>query len=237
MKSAIAGALAVPLIAMAACAQPAPAATDMTLLSVSATGESNAAPDIAAISAGVVTRAASAGEAMRENAARMERVIAALRAAGVDRKDIQTASLNLNPQYAYRENAAPRITGYEARNTVSVKMRKIEESGKALDALVAEGANEINGPSFEIDDQETATNAARRDAMQKARARADIYASAAGMEIARIVSISEGGGQPVYPGPRPVMRVQAEMMDAASTPIEPGQLGLNATVTVVYELK
>ncbi|MGB3721496.1 MAG: SIMPL domain-containing protein [Pacificimonas sp.] len=229
--------LAAPFMAAAACAQVQPAATDMTLLSVSATGESKAAPDIAAISAGVVTNAPTAGEAMQQNAARMERVIAALRAAGVERKDIQTSSLNLNPQYNYRENQPPRITGYEARNTVSVKMRDLTESGKALDALVAEGANQINGPSFEIEDQESATNAARRDAMQKARARADIYASAAGMDIARIVSISEGGGQPQYPGPRPVMRASMDIAEEASTPIEPGQLGLNAQVTVVYELK
>ena len=116
-------------------------------------------------------------------------------------------------------------------------MRDLVESGKALDALVAEGANQINGPSFEIEDQESATNSARRDAMEKARARADIYASAAGMEIARIVSIGEGGGQPQYPGPRPMMRAQMDMAEEASTPIEPGQLGLNAQVTVVYELK
>ena len=206
-----AAALAV-MLPMAACAQAPVAPTDMTLLSVNVTGEARVAPDIAVVSAGVVTQAATAGEAMRENANRMERVIAALRAAGVERGDIQTQSVQLNPDYRYEQNERPRITGYSARNTVSVRLDELEAAGGILDALVAEGANEINGPSFEVDDREAALGSAREDAMKKAAARAAAYAGAAGLNVARIVSITEAGSA-APPMPRPMM-ARAEMMGA-----------------------
>ncbi|MGB7404548.1 MAG: SIMPL domain-containing protein [Pacificimonas sp.] len=206
-----------------------------TLLTISARGETDVAPDIARLSAGVVTQAATANEAMQQNRERMSRVIAALQAVGVADRDIQTNNLNLNPEYDYQDRRAPRITGYRAANMVEVKLRDLSDAGGALDALVSEGANQINGPSFSVDDEEAALNAARRDAMAKARARADIYASAAGMRVARIVSISEGGGSYM---PRPVPQMARMAMDeSASTPIQPGELNLGVNVNVVYELK
>lgn len=216
--------------------QPVPVPIEGTMLTVQARGDAQREPDIARISAGVVTEGQTAGEAMSQNRERMERVIAAIRRAGVERKDIQTSNLSLNPQYRYQENQPPRITGYQVQNMVSVKMRDIAEAGKVLDALVSVGANQIQGPNFDIEDRETALDTARRDAMQKARARADLYAAASGMRVARIVAISEGGGfQP--PRPMPVMRSMAVNESAADTPIEPGQLDLGITVSVVYELR
>src|SRR5690606_13347282 len=127
---------------------------DATLLSVQAQAEASQAPDIATVSAGVVTQASDGNAAMRQNAEQMNRVLAALKAAGVAERDIQTSGVNLHPQYRYVENQAPAITGYQASNTVSVKLREVARIGKVLDALVANGANQINGPSFGIDKPE-----------------------------------------------------------------------------------
>jgi uncharacterized protein YggE len=130
------------------------ASADATLLSVSARGQASRVPDVATASAGVVTQAADASAAMRANAEQMNRLMAAIRAAGVAEKDTRTTGISVNPDYRYAENRAPEITGYRATNTVSIKVRDIDKLGKVLDALVANGANDINGPSFEIDQPE-----------------------------------------------------------------------------------
>jgi uncharacterized protein YggE len=233
----LASALALSTIAMTASAQTAPAAvatSDGTLLSVSAQAESRRVPDVATISAGVVTQAADANAAMRANAAQMDKVMAAIRAAGIDERDIQTSGVNLNPQYRYVENQAPAITGYQASNTVNLKVRDIARLGKVLDALVASGANQVNGPSFEIDQPETAYDEARRAALDKARARASMYAKTLGMRVRRIVSISEGGGfQPPMPVP---MMAMARGKAEADTAVSPGETTLAANLDVVFEL-
>ena len=94
---------------------------------------------------------------MRANAVQMDKVMAAIRAAGIAERDIQTSGINLNPQYKYVENQPPSIVGYQASNNVNVKVRDLSKLGKVLDALVANGANQINGPSFEVDKPERST--------------------------------------------------------------------------------
>jgi uncharacterized protein len=207
-----------------------------TRLDIQARGESRAVPDIAVISAGVVTQAADAQTAMRDNAARMNRVIAALKQAGIADKDIQTTSVSLSPQYRYQQNEVPEITGYQANNQVTVRFREIGKSGAVLDALVKQGANQINGPTLMVDKPEAAQDAARIAAMKTARVRADIYASAAGMKIKRIVSISES--VEYSGGPQPMMARMA-MADGAEakTSIAPGEQSIGVTVSVVYELQ
>ena len=147
---------------------------DGTLLSVSAQAEAKRVPDVATISAGVVTQATDANAAMRANAEQMDKVMAAIRAAGIAERDTQTAGVNVNPQYRYAENQPPTITGYQASNTVSLKVRDVSKLGKVLDALVASGANQVNGPNFEIDQPEAAYDEARQAALAKARARRDV---------------------------------------------------------------
>jgi len=206
-----------------------------TLLEISAQGESRRTPDLATISAGVVTQAVDAATAMRENAARMERVIAALKRAGVADRDVRTANISLNPQYRYANNQPPVITGYQANNTVIVRFRDIGKSGTILDALVATGANQINGPELGLDNPAAAMDEARVDAVAKARARAELYAKAAGLRVRRILSISEG----VYDMPRP-MPVSLRTMDvaeSASTKIVPGEQSLNVSLSVRFELE
>jgi len=224
------------LLAPSAFAQAAPTLpADATLLQVSAHGETSRAPDLAQISAGVVTQNLDANAAMRANAQRMSAVIAALRQAGVAERDIQTSSINLEPQYKYAPNQRPTITGYQVSNTVNVRLRDLTRIGDVLDALVKQGANQINGPTFTLDKPDAAVDAARTDAIKRAQARADLYAAATGLKVRRIVSISESGEAP--PTPRPMlMRVQAAAAPEESTPIASGENVVGVDLNVVYEL-
>ena len=205
-----------------------------TRLDISATGEATRVPDIAIISAGVTTQAATATDALGQNATRMERVRAALKRAGVADRDIQTASISLQPQYKYVENQAPILTGYQASNQLSVKFRDIRASGKILDALVGEGANQINGPNLTIDHPEAALDEARGKAIATGRARADLYARALGMRVIRVISVSESGGYS-SPPPQPIM-ARAQMADA-KTSIDPGEQQLQISVAMAFELQ
>ncbi|WP_374557940.1 SIMPL domain-containing protein [Thermomonas sp.] len=209
-------------------------ATQGTLLSVSATAEASRTPDIATISTGVVTQAADANAAMRDNAVQMDRMLAALRAAGIAPRDIQTSGINLNPQYKYAENQPPAIVGYQASNTVNVKVRELAKLGKVLDALVAQGANQINGPSFGIDQPEAALEEARLAAVKKAQAQAQTYARALGLQVKRIVSISEGGAS--LPRPVPMMRAMAADAGFKETAVAPGESSVSVSVEMVFEL-
>jgi len=224
-------ALSVPVAVRAQSAPTVPA--DATLLSVSAQAEARRAPDIATVSAGVVTQAADGNTAMRQNAEQMARVLAAVKAAGVADRDVQTSGINLNPQYRYEENQPPRITGYQASNNVTVKLRDVAKMGKVLDALVASGANQINGPSFGIDDPEPLYDQARIEALERARARAATYAKALDLRVRRIVSISEGGAAMPVPMPRMAM-AKAEAYD--STPVAAGESSVSVSLDVVFEL-
>lgn len=205
-----------------------------TLLAVAAQAEARHAPDIATASAGVVTQSADANTAMRENAAQMAKVVAAIRAAGVADRDVQTSGVNLNPQYRYVENQPPAITGYQASNTVNLTVRDIAKLGRILDALVATGANQINGPTFDIDQKEPVYDEARRAALDKARRRADMYAAALGLHVRRIVSIDETGGANL-PRPMPMMAM-AKMARDEATPVSPGENVLSVNLDVVFEL-
>lgn len=234
-----------PLLAAAALAVPAAGqaqtAVQMqpisgTRLDISATGEVTRVPDVAIISTGVVTRAPSATAAIQQNAARMERVRSALRRAGIADKDIQTSSINLNPEYHYEQNRPPRLTGYTASNQVSVRFRDIAETGKILDALVAEGANQISGPSLTIDKPEEALDEARMRAIANGRARADLYARALGMRVVRLLSVSESGGYPVPPPMPMYARAEAASMDA-QTKIDPGEQKVQVGVSMSFELQ
>lgn len=232
---ALAAALVLAVPATHAQAQAAPVIpTDGTLLTVSAEGEVRRVPDIATVSTGVVTQAPDANAAMRANAEQMAKVVAALKAAGIAERDIQTSGINLFPQYHYTENQPPKITGYQASNTVNVRIRDIARTGRILDTLVAVGANQINGPTFEVDKKDAALDQARQDAIAKARARAELYAKTLDMRVRRIVSISEGGG--MYGPPRPLPMVAMAESKAADTAVAPGENRMTVQLDVVFEL-
>jgi hypothetical protein len=229
----IAAMIAAAVASLPAAAQTAAAPT----VTLSIEGKVAQAPDIVDVSGGVVTSAPTAAAALADNATRMTAVVAAVRKAGIADRDIQTSGLSLQPQYKYANNEAPVLTGYQATNTISLRIRKIDDAGKLIDTLVAQGANQISGPTFGIDKADAALDSARAQAVATGRARADLYAKAAGLRVRRLVSISEGGGN--EPGPRPMMMMaRADKIAAAPpTPVAPGEVVLGITVQMVYELE
>lgn len=228
------------------------------ILSLSAEGQSHRTPDIAMFSAGVVTQATTAAQAIADNSRRMDSVIAALKRAGIADRDIQTSSINLSPQYTDPEREAQirarqtgqpyvpvppeqqarRIIGYEASNTVSVRVRNLANMGKVIDTLVSVGANQVNGPNFTLEDQKAALDEARLEAVTEGRQRAELYARAAGMRVGRILSISEGGGY--YPVRQDIILTGSRMAPPAPppppTPVAAGELTLGVNVSMQFEL-
>ena len=234
MKPAMAAAFLICLSAPPALAQGlgADAAFHATMLSLQAEGEAKATPDMASITLGVTTQAPSAAEAMRQNAGKMNAILVALRGQGLAEKDIQTSNLSLGPQYVYAQNQPPKLTGYQASNDVTVTVRDLARLGPVIDAVSNAGANQIYGVSFGLQDPQGAEDQARRAAIKALTAKAELYAQATGYHLARLVSLSEGGGEPQIQ-PRPVF---AMAKAAAATPVEPGELNVRIEVSGVYEL-
>lgn len=206
-------------------------------LVVNASADVARAPDLAIINAGVQTDAATAQAAMADNARKMAAVIATLKQRGVADKDMQTSGLSLNAQYDYRQGNTPKLTGYQATNTLTLRLRKLDSAGAMLDSLVTAGVNQINGPTFDLSDPEAALDEARQKAVRMARTRADLYAAAAGLKVKRILSIAEGGAS----APQPVFLKAARMAAAtpadATTELAPGEISRTATVSITFELE
>jgi uncharacterized protein YggE len=245
MKSLVrAGALGLLLstaaLAPAALAQTAPsAAADSvfraTTLSLGAYGETRIAPDMATINLGVNTEAPTAVGAMQANATSMTKIIAALRKAGIAEKDIQTSGLNLSAQYDYVQNEPPKLRGYQASNQVTIRVNDLARLGQAVDATVSAGANQVNGVAFGLKDPSAAEDAARQEAVKALVAKADLYAKATGYRVARLVSLSEGGGYTPQP-PMPMAMMASARMAKDSTPVSAGELSVRVDITGLYEL-
>ncbi len=214
-------------------ALPALADTPPATLSISATETVEAEPDTVSVSAGVVTVAADAAAALSGNNRRMNDVIAALKKAGIQSRDIQTSRLSLQPQYRHQQGEAPQLTGFEARNEVQVTLRQTDKVGAVIDALVGAGANQIDGPTFSVADPNALLDKARVKAVQQARQRASLYAEAAGVKLQRVLSISENSGRPPV---QPVFRAMAMEAQAAPAPVEAGAVSLSVTVNMQFEL-
>ncbi len=240
MKTILLSSIAVGLALAVPGAAPAQGATMVqplagTRLDISATGEVTRVPDLAIISAGVQTLQPTATAAIEENAARMERVRAALKRVGIADRDIQTASINLNPEYRYVENKPPVLTGYRASNNVNVKFRDLKRSGAILDALVKEGANQLNGPSLTIDKPEDAYDEARIKAIAAGQRRVELYAKALGKRVVRLMSVSESGS--MIPPPMPMAYARDAAMAVSKTEISAGTQDLQVTVSMSFELQ
>ncbi|WP_374299911.1 SIMPL domain-containing protein [Paracoccus sp. (in: a-proteobacteria)] len=205
----------------------------MSRLTVTGEGEARVAPDLATIQLGVTTQAASAAEAMEQNSTRQTAVIEGLTGAGIDQADVQTSGLNLNPVMDYGEGRAPTITGYQASNMVAVRVKDIPRLGEVLDAIVAAGANEINGITFTRDDNADTEDQARRAAVEDARHKAEVLAEAAGLTLGPVLVLRD---TPTPEGPRPMMMEARAAADAAKVPVAPGELGLSAQVEMQFAL-
>lgn len=236
IQTSTALALALSAYAVPVAAQTLPVPPDGTLLDISAEGRTTRVPDVATIRAGVVAQAATATGALADNAARMTRVLAALKSAGIAARDVRTANVLLSPQYRYTDGQPPVLTGYQASDSVAVRFRDIARSGAILDALVREGANQIDGPSLSLDRPDAALDEARSAAVKIARARAELYARAAGLSVARIVSIAESGSNDGS-APQPSMLYARAMKSADATPIAAGETDVTVALSVRFLLK
>ena len=165
----------------------------------------------------------------------MSASIKKLKSLGVADRDIQTSGLSINPRYNYEKNRSnPEIIGYTAANTVTVRLRDLEKAGAVIDQTVQSGANSLGGISFTFSEPQPLYDAARRDAVLQAKARAQLLADAAGVKLGRLLTIQDGYVS--APGPRD-MAVRMEMSAAADVPIAAGESAVTATVSLVYEIQ
>lgn len=227
-------------LALAVCAALVAAApslaneTEQPAITVSGAGQVSAAPDMAQISAGVVSESPRAADAVKATSAAMQKVLAALDAAGIEKKYVQTNRFDVGPVYAddvSRSGGRPSIVGYRATNQVQVEVHGVDKVGAVLDALVGAGANELGGISFGIAETAPLLDEARRKAIADARRKAELFASAAGVVLGSVLGIDESGGG----GPVPVAfgRMMAE---SVSAPVAAGELDLSASVTVRFAI-
>lgn len=211
-------------------AQTAP--TTAAQITVTGEGVVDGIPDIATLSLGVTTMGETAAAAMASNTEALTAVMARLKAAGIADRDMQTTNLSINPNWTgYDNGARQRIDGYTASNQLTVRIRELEGLGAVLDAAIQDGANTLNGLSFGLSEPRPAMDAARKAAVEDARARATLLVEAAGASLGPIVSITEGGG---YMPPQPMFRQSAD--SAGAVPVAAGEVATTASVTIVFEI-
>ncbi|MCP9484523.1 MAG: SIMPL domain-containing protein [Gaiellaceae bacterium MAG52_C11] len=222
--------LALAAVAAVARAGEAPAAAGEQGdgITVQGSGSVTSVPDRAQLSFGVETQAATAKAALAANGAEMRKVIAAIKAAGAT--DVQTQSVSLYPRYAESTgNGSGAVQGYVAQNSVSATIRELEKAGAVIDAAVGAGANKVSGPALSRGDQDELYRQALRAAVADARLRAQALATAANVSLGRVTQIVEGGA-----APPPGVLDATKSSEASSTPIEPGEQQLVASVTVTF---
>jgi uncharacterized protein YggE len=199
-------------------------------ITVTGVGTVKSVPDEAEISLGVETEGATAKDALAENSARMERLLAALRGAGVKKEDIRTQEVSVYPRYAPDGRPAD---GYTARNSVLVKVPDLARTGAILDLAARSGANHTSGPAMSASNREELESKALSAAVRNARAKAEALADAAGVGLGPVTAIVEGfaGGPEPYP-----LAARADADAGKAVPIEPGTEEIQATVTITFAI-
>ena len=205
-----------------------PARADDKLVTVTGEAMVAVAPDMAIIRVGVTSQGKTAREAGEANGKQMTGVLAALKAAGIADRDVQTSSLSLQPQYDPSKSGAARLLGFQATNQVTVKIRAIDTLPDVLDRAISAGANEMSGIEFVVSEQSKLLDQARAEAISDARRKAELYAKAAGAKVGAVVAITEEGSAP----PRLMQALRA-----GAAPVAPGEQTLRAVVTASYELR
>jgi uncharacterized protein len=236
LSLALAAAVALPALSMTARAAETPPTPRIL---VQGEGEAAVAPDMAILTLAVMREAATAREAMDDANAAMEAVIAAMREAGIADRDLQTAGLSINPRYVYPQEPdgeqQPRIVAYQVSNTLTVRVRDTAIVGEILDRSVTLGVNQGGSISFVNDDPAAALDEARRQAVADAMARARTLADAAGVDLGRILEISEQASLPP-PMPLGAKTMRMEITSDAAVPIEAGENTYRIVVGVTFEL-
>ncbi|MGH3023205.1 MAG: SIMPL domain-containing protein [Gaiellaceae bacterium] len=195
-------------------------------ITVVGTGSAEAVPDVAEWSFGVQTSGESAEAALAENSEAMERVVAALRDAGIEEDDLRTEQVSVYPRTS---DDGLTVTGYDASNTVRATIRSLDRAGATVDAAVAAGANQVYGPTLTLSDGQAQYAAAVEEAFDDARARAEAIAEKAGLSLGAPVAIVEGGGGGAIPFGRAV-----EDAAAADVAVQPGTQEVGAMLTVTF---
>ncbi|HEV2505499.1 MAG TPA: SIMPL domain-containing protein [Mesorhizobium sp.] len=228
---ALAAAVAMPAIASAAEAPQPPR------IIVSGEGEATVAPDLALLSLSVMREAKTAREALNANNDAMAAVIAAMKAAGIAERDLQTAGIQINPRYNYTNkpdgNQEAELIAYQVTNTLSVRVRDIAKTGEILDKAVSLGVNQGGGISFTNENPATVVTEARKKAVADAIAKAKTLAEAAGVSVGKVLEITD---QSYAPPPMP-MNAKAYDAAGASVPVQAGENAYKVMVNVTFELK
>jgi hypothetical protein len=204
-------------------------------IEVSGMGEVEVAPDEAYLNFAVETSAPTSQEASQQNAERMERVIAALVAAGIPRDEIETRNFSVYPEYVANDRGeTPRVRGYRVTNQVALETMRLDAVGTLIDAALAAGANRVEGINFGLSNPQAAEAEALREAVQRARASAETIAQALGVSLGQLLRASTST-EPVRPMP---MMARMDMAESAAqgfaTPIQPGEQTVHATVVLVF---
>ncbi len=209
--------------------------------SVTAEGKATAVPDIATLRVGVYTPTKkTAAMAVKVNTEKMNKVIEALKVIEIDKKDIKTTNYNLNPVYDWTDKAGRRLKGYEVRQELTIKIRDLEKIGQVVQAATAQGANQIGGISFTIDDQEALKAQAIKIAINKARTKAVRLAEESGLKLGKVINVIEGQSHVPLLRTSKIYAEQAinAVKDNIPEPtIEAGQQEIKVNVTLVYEVK
>lgn len=215
----------------------ASAETELTnVISVSGNGVISVAPNVADVNFGVITEANDAGTAQAKNSEIVNKVIASLKNSGIPANNINTAGYYLNPKYVYDEGKAPKVSGYEVRNEITVTVRDITMIGKVIDLAVKSGINQVQNIRFYAEGSTEQKAKALTLAIQDARAKADVIAAALGKKIVGIKSASgnwyDNTPQPIIFEKRLALGAGAD--GAMSTPINPGLVEIRASAEIVY---
>ena len=229
------------VIALGGCSKAAPdprgVGRDEVLVQVSASGRADTRPDEARFTVGVDTIAPTSREAGARNSATINKVAAALQRLGVKEDDLQTRSITLS-----RIDYGPNRGRFQANNLIEIKVRDIKRAGEALAAITEAGANVLSGPTLRGSDPENAGRSAYAAAYRSARARAEAYAQAAGLKVARVLAIRDGGesGPGHYPYPEEGMTMDAEARAvspvSAPPPVQPGVTTRQVQIRVDFAL-
>jgi uncharacterized protein YggE len=205
-----------------------------TGITVQGVGRITLTPDLATVSVGIQSQAATAAAAQSAASAAMTKIIAAVKKAGVAETDMTSQWVSLQPQYAYAPNGGtpPRVTGYQANQNLSVKVRKIKTTGPVIDAAVGAGATQVNGISFSVSDPTSATAQARTAAMADAKKRAGALAQAAGVSLGAIIAVTEVSA----PAPVPFAAGDVRAGLDAATPVQVGTTDLEVDVTATFAI-
>lgn len=205
------------------------AAEDARTITVSGEGRISAAPDMAILRLGVSREARKASDAMRAASDAAALVLAQVKQAGIEPRDVQTANVSLSPRWQNTQNTAPRVVGYIASNDLVVRVRDLSSLGDLMDAVVGDGANQMNGLSFAIAEPRSLQDKARQAAVKDAQSKAGLLADAAGVSLGPVMTIAENNG-----GHVPMTMARGAMMESSAVPIAAGELDITINVTVIF---